>query len=140
MECLPSQAAFPFPGVGLVRVDQRFDTIQIAYRHSFTLTRLELAGGECPFDFYLGAAAGLGRARQTINSPPSALSAGGGALSASTTEWSGELAAGLQFSFGPHFGVRTGFRYLDSFNNVNQFGTGVNTDTKAIELGAFCRF
>jgi hypothetical protein len=31
-------------------------------------------------------------------------------------------------------------RYLDSFNNVNQFGAGVNTDTKALEVGASWRF
>jgi hypothetical protein len=129
-----------YPGVGPVRVDQRIEALQIAYRHSFPLARLGFAGDHAPLELYVGAGAGLGRVRQELPRSPAALSALGPQLAAENTELSGELVAGLQLDLGPRFGIRAGFRYLDSFNNVNQFGAGVNTDTKALEVGASWRF
>jgi len=127
-----------FPGVGPVRVDQHFQILQVVGRHRFLLGRLGPAGGGFPLGFYLGGGAGLGRVRQTL--PAATFSAGGPLLGASTTEVSGELVAGFQLDLGPRGGVRAGCRYLDSFNNVNQFGAGVNTDTKALEVGLYARF
>jgi hypothetical protein len=51
-----------------------------------------------------------------------------------------ELAAGLQFDFGPHFGIKAGFQYIDSINNVRLFNTDANTDTKALEAGVVFRY
>ena len=58
---------------------------------------------------------------------------------AGTRSASAWTRARLQWDLGPDFGIKAGYRYIDSFNNVRQFGADANTDTKAWELGAVFR-
>ena len=129
-----------YAGYGPVRVDEQIEAIQLAYRYSLPLLHLGVAGEKIPLGIYIGAGAGVGRVRQSIADSSATQSAFGSQLSATNTELTGELLAGVQVGLGRNFGVRVGYRYVDTFNNVEQFGRGVNTDTKTLELGAFARF
>ncbi len=131
---------YTYPILGAAHVDERVESVQVAYRFSFPLSFSRGDRQYAPLEIYMGAAGGLGRVRQTLTLSSSVAVASGTQLSAQETELCGELAAGLQFNFGPNFGVRAGFRYLDSINNVKLFNTDANTDTKALEAGAVFRF
>ena len=120
------------PVVGALRVSEKVEALQLAYRFTYPIYR--------PLEFYLGAAAGIGRVQEALPNSPSVSSAVGPVLSAGNTEWCGELAAGLQFDIGPHFAIKGGYRYLDSFNNIKQFGAATNTDTKTLEIGVVAKF
>lgn len=78
--------------------------------------------------------------RQTLTYSNAAVAAPAPQLTAQETELCAELAAGLQFNVGPNFGMKVGFRYIDSINNVRLFNSDANTDTKALEVGAVVRF
>ncbi len=129
-----------YAGYGPVRVDEKIEAIQLAYRYSLPLLHLGIAGENLPLGIYFGAGAGVGRVRQSIADSAATQSAFGSQLSTTNTELTGELLAGIQLGLSKNFGFRLGYRYVDSFNNVRQFGRDVNTDTKTLELGAFARF
>jgi opacity protein-like surface antigen len=124
-----------FPVYGAAHVDERIDSLQLAYRYSFPLGVLWGGRPNGPLEAYLGAAGGLGRVRQ-------ALAATGAAPPApqQETEFCAELAAGLQWQFGPFMGIKAGFRYIDSINNVRLFNADANTDTKTLEVGVVFRY
>lgn len=129
-----------YPVIGPLSVHQRVEALQLVYR--FYLSLVPASGQETYslLDAYAGVGAGIGNVRQGLPNTPAVTSAVGSTLSADNTEWAGEVAAGLQFNLGPHFGIKAGLRYLDSFNNVRQFNADTNTDTKALELGGVIRF
>jgi opacity protein-like surface antigen len=131
---------YSYPVLGAAHVDERVETVQFAYRFSFPLNIL---GGDrqyAPLELYVGAAGGLGRVRQTLTLTSNVSEASGTQLSAQETEVCAELVAGLQFNLGPNFGIRAGFRYMDSISNVTLFSTNANTDSKAMEAGVVFRF
>jgi opacity protein-like surface antigen len=131
---------YTYPILGAAHVAERIESAQFAYRFSFPLT---FSGGDrqfAPLELYVGAAGGLGRVKQTLTLASDLGVASGTQVSAEGTEVCAELAAGLQFNLGPNFGIRAGFRYLDSINNVKLFNTDANTDTKALEAGVVFRF
>lgn len=129
-----------YPGVGALRVDEKFEALQIAYRRRFPLFHFGSGKDRVPLSFYVGAGAGLGRVTASIPDSPAARAVFGGGLSVSNTELTGELLAGVEVDLGSLVGLRVGYRYIDSFNNVRQFSRDVNTDTKALEIGATFRF
>ncbi len=131
---------YSYPLLGAAHVDERVESVQVAYRLSFPLTFLSGDRKYAPLELYVGAAGGLGRVRQTLTFSSNDGGTTGTPLSAQETEVCGELVGGLQFNFGPNFGVRAGFRYLDSINNVKLFNTDAATDTKALEAGVVFRF
>jgi opacity protein-like surface antigen len=131
---------YSYPVLGSAHVAERVESVQAAYRFSFPLTFTSGDRPYVPLEIYLGAAGGLGRVRQTLTLSSDAGGTSGTQLSAQETELCAELVAGLQFNFGKNLGVRAGFRYLDSINNVRLFNTDANTDTKALEAGVVFRF
>jgi opacity protein-like surface antigen len=131
---------YSYPTLGAAHVDERVESVQVAYRFSFPLSFSSGDRKYAPLELYIGAAGGLGRVRQTLTLSSNVGGASGTQLSAQETELCGELAGGLQFNFGPNFGIRAGFRYLDSINNVKLFNTDAATDTKALEAGVVFRF
>jgi len=135
-----STVANVYPAFGELRVAQQIQALQAVYRYSFPLMLSEHGGLLAPLELFLGTGAGLGRVRQSLPNMAAALSVVGEPLTAENTEISGELTAGVIFNVAAHFGIKAGFRYIDSFNNVRQFGADVNTDTKALEIGAVYRF
>lgn len=128
---------YSYPIYGAAQVDERIESLQLAYRFSVPLGIFGGSHRYPPCELYLGGAGGLGRVRQTL-----AYSSTGAAALASQqeTELCAELAAGLQFNFTPYFGIKAGFRYIDSINNVRLFNTDANTDTKALEAGVVFRY
>jgi opacity protein-like surface antigen len=131
---------YSYPILGAAHVAERVESVQFAYRFSLPLSSTSGDHPFAPFEIYAGAAGGLGRIRQTLTLASDLGVASGMQLSAEGTEVCAELVAGLQFNLGPHFGIRAGFRYLDSINNVRLFNTDANTDTKALEAGVVFRF
>jgi opacity protein-like surface antigen len=129
-----------YPRVGPLTIRQDVEAVQLVYRYSLALIPSDNPASYALLELYAGGGVGLGRVRQSLPNLPSVLNAYGSQLAVTNTELCGELSAGLQFNFGPHFGVKGGVRYLDSFNNIKQFGVDANTDTKVIELGAVTRF
>jgi len=128
---------YPDPIYGAAHVDERIETLQLAYRFSFPLGILGGNHRPTPFELYLGGAGGLGRVRQTLADPSTGVAA---PAPQQETELCVELAAGLQCNFGPYFGIKAGFRYIDSINNVRLFNSDANTDTKALEAGVVFRY
>lgn len=128
---------YSYPIYGAAHVNERLETLQLAYRFSFPLS---IFGGNqryLPFELYLGGAGGLGRVRQTLTNTSNSVAA---PAPQQETELCVELAAGVQCNIGPHFGIKAGFRYIDSINNVRLFNTDANTDTKALEAGVVFRY
>jgi len=128
---------YSYPIYGSAHVDERIETLQLAYRFSFPLSTFGSNHRHTPFEFYVGGAGGLGRVRQTLTNTSTGVAA---LAPQQETELCVELAAGLQCNFGPYFGIKAGFRYIDSINNVRLFNTDANTDTKALEAGVVFRF
>lgn len=131
---------YSYPVFGATHVGERVETVQIAYRFSFPLNFFGGDRHNAPLELYAGAAGGVGRVRQTLTLASNLGVLSGTQLSAQGTELCGELVAGLQFNLAPHIGIRAGFRYMDSINNVKIFNTQANTDTKALEAGVAFRF
>lgn len=129
-----------FPTYGVAHVDEQIDTLLLAYRFTFPLNFSGAGRHYAPVELYVGGAGGLGRVRQSLTSSFASGGAPAQQASAGETELCAELSAGLQFNFGPHFGIKAGFRYIDSINNVRLFNTDAATDTKTLEAGVVCRF
>jgi opacity protein-like surface antigen len=129
-----------YPGYPNASVSERIDTFQAAYRIAFPLGNIGGDHGYSPMEVYFGAAAGLGFVRQSLTYPSSIAGGPPSQASEQEAELCAELTAGLQYNFGPSFGIRAGFRYIDSINNVNLFNAAANTDTKTLEFGAVFRY
>lgn len=129
-----------YPVVGEVGVAHRIQTLQATYRLSLPIKKLLGAGLFDPLEVYGGVGAGIGRVSQSLPGTPAVVANEGTSLTAESTEFCCELAAGIQFDLTTRLGVKAGFRYMDSVSNVRQFGSSVNTDAKVIEMGAVLRF
>jgi len=132
--------SYSYPILGTAHVDERIETLQLAYRFSFPLNIFGGDSRHSALELYLGGAGGLGQVRQTLTYSGNAAVAPATQLTAEEAELCAELAAGLQFNFGTYFGIKAGFRYIDSINNVRLFNADANTDTKALEVGVFVRY
>jgi hypothetical protein len=129
-----------YPVVGEVGVSHQIQTLQATYRLSLPLKKVIGSGVLDPFEVYGGVGAGLGRVRQSLPGTAAVVASEGTNLSAESTEFCCEVAAGIQFNLGTRLGVKAGYRYMDSVTNVRQFGSSVNTDAKVLEIGAVVRF
>jgi hypothetical protein len=131
---------YSYPIYGSAQVDEKIETLQLAYRYSIPLG---FSGGDArytPLELYLGGAGGFGRVRQTLTYFSAIVPGAGPQPAAQEIDLCWEAVAGLQYNFGPNFGFRAGFRYIDSVNNVKLFNADANTDTKALEAGIVVRF
>jgi len=131
------------PYIGPVPMNETVNLAQLAYRFSLPIDAFGKVGNSERLEFYVGGGIGGGLIRQTLTYPYAIPGYNGSSLNGASetkTEICYEAVAGVQVNLVSNFGVKVGFRYIDSVNNVVLFNADANTDTKVLEAGVTWRF